>query len=115
MARTDLNNPLDEFFKTTPVEKDEIVVVEPQAETTGKMQTVYGAAMETFKGQIEIANMVDPKYAARNAEVAAQFLKIALDAAQAEDKANKDAGPKTVNNNLIVADRNDLLKQILGK
>ena len=108
-------NPLDEFFKTTPVEKAEVITAEPKAETTSKMQTVYVAALDTFKKQAELADMVDPKYAARNAEVAAQFLKIALDAAQAEDKASKEAGPKTVNQTMIIADRNDLLKQMLGK
>ena len=61
---------------------------------------------------------------ARVGEVAVQFLNTALQAAQnksllkqhkdeiAEAK-NRNSGPKTVNQNLIVADRNDIIKKLL--
>jgi hypothetical protein len=61
---------------------------------------------------------------ARNAEVAAQYLNIALNAvnSRVDAKAKRQkarlaangGAPTTVNNNVIVADRNELLKQLLG-
>ena len=89
---------------------------------------------EKIKSQIPINNakiatdditaMVEGKYAARNAEVAAVYLNTALNAAkeksgQKEHKdklsvAKQNAGkPGTVNNNLIM-DRNDLIKMLEG-
>jgi metal-dependent amidase/aminoacylase/carboxypeptidase family protein len=66
---------------------------------------------------------VDPKFSARNAEVAAQYLTIALNAvnSRVDSKfkrqkiriAKQEAGtPNTVNNNVIVADRNQLLDML---
>ena len=80
--------------------------------------------MEAFDSQSDITAMVEGKYAARNAEVAAVYLNTALNAAkeksgQKEHKdklsvAKQNAGkPGTVNNNLIM-DRNDLIKMLEG-
>jgi hypothetical protein len=116
-----MSSNLDDFFNTVPATKKDLVVVEPKAESVSKMQTVYAAALEAFQNQLDTADMVDPKYSARTMEIGAQFLKIALDAAQSESNRevkNKEleAGPagKTVNNlNIITADRNSILQQIL--
>jgi hypothetical protein len=70
-----------------------------------------------------MAQQVDPKFSARNSEVAAQYLNIALSATNSRAKAKYDRqkirlaqsmkdSHSTVNNNLIVADRNELLKSL---
>lgn len=91
-----------------------------------QIQNIYDAAMGAFETQMEEAELVEGKYKARNGEVAVQFLNAALSAArekanlkQHKDKAalaqNKIKGSSTVNNNLIVADRNELLKRFMGE
>ena len=64
----------------------------------GQIDVIHGAAMTAFEAQHRLSQEVDPKFSARNAEVAAQYLKIALDA----------VGTRVD----IVADRNDLLKNM---
>lgn len=84
---------------------------------------IYDMALEAFKSQSEMSESIDPRFAARNAEVAAQYLKIALDTVStktAKHLTNKklrgSKGQPTVNgdvvtnNNIIVADRNELLR-----
>ena len=87
----------------------------------GQIDVIHGAAMTAFEAQSRMSQEVDPKFAARNAEVAAQYLKIALDAVgtRVETKFKRgklrlaqNEGPRSVQNNLIVADRNDLLKNL---
>jgi len=87
----------------------------------GQIDVIHGAAITAFEAQHRLSQEVDPKFSARNAEVAAQYLKIALDAVgtrvDTKYKRNKlrleqTAGPRQVQNNLIVADRNDLLKNL---
>lgn len=89
-----------------------------------QLKTVYDIAMTAYEEQQEALISVEPKYKSRGAEVAAGFLNTALAAAkeQASLKQHKDklagakeAGPKTVNQNLIVADRNTILKALLGQ
>ena len=92
-------------------------------ETEKKIDEVYNSAMSTFQNQIAYTEIIEPRYAARNAEVAANFLTIALSAATAKAKAKVDRkranapfipysnGGKTTNN-IIVADRNEILKMI---
>lgn len=90
-----------------------------------QLSTVYDYAMEAFESQHTMSQTIDPKFAARNAEVAAQFLKIALDSTS--DRANIKHNRKklrlvagqpaaqinngTVTNN-IIADRNAILKML---
>lgn len=100
----------DSAIDTTPDEED--------VKVSRQLDTVYDYAIESFEAQHALQQTVDPKFAARNAEVAAQFLKIALDAtdSRAKNKLEKDKlrgstshGPQTVNNNLIVTDRKSVL------
>lgn len=86
--------------------------------TDKKIDAVYDAAMATFNEQTAYTQIIEPRYAARNAEVAAGFLSIALNAATAKAKVKSDrkrtnAAFIPFNNNStqanIVADRNDLL------
>mgnify|MGYP006338186639 FL=1 len=70
--------------------------------------------------------MVEGKYKARMAEVSATMLNVALSAVREKRqlKEHKDklsnaprapGGSKTINHNLIVADRNELLRMMLEK
>lgn len=90
------------------------------SEIEEQFQEVYDAAMSAFESQCDEAEVVEGKYKARNAEVAVQFLNAALSAAkekgslkQHKDKLStavaKSTGD-TTNNNILVADRNELLK-----
>lgn len=93
------------------------------SEIENQIQEVYDAAMDAYESQMDEVELVEGKFKARNGEVAVQFLKTALDAVkeksilkQSKDKhliaKNKLDSAKTVNNNLIVADRNELLKTL---
>ena len=87
-----------------------------------KIDDVYDAAMGAFENQTALTEMVEPRYAARNAEVAANYLNIALNAANSRAKVKRErkragafvpfSGGNKTTNNLIVADRNELLKMI---
>jgi len=91
-------------------------------ELEDQFQEVYDAAFDAFEAQNGEAELVEGKYKARNAEVAANFLTTALNAAKekADMKKHKDklsassGGAQTVNNNIII-DRNELLKALLGE
>jgi hypothetical protein len=87
----------------------------------GQIDSIHGAAMVAFEAQSRLSQEVDPKFSARNAEVAAQFLKIALDSVgtrvdtkykRAKVRIEQNQGPRQVQNNLIVADRNALLQNL---
>jgi hypothetical protein len=100
-----------------PVEKDA-----EDIEVDKRIDTVYEAAMDAFRTQTDlIDNVLEPRYIARNAEIAANFLTIALNAAATRARVKTDrrrAGafapymPGKTTNNFIVADRNDLLKLV---
>lgn len=98
---------------------------EEDVEIKTQLSTIYDYAIDAFEAQTSNVQSTDPRFAARNAEVAAQYLKIALDStdSRAKNRHNKEkirvargkAGtPDTVNNNLIVADRNDILRQMMS-
>jgi hypothetical protein len=126
-------HPLEEIFNLPASEtqydsspKDLVVhdaYDEKDSEVEEQFAEVYELALEAFRSQQEAAEYSDPKYGARNMEVAEKFLATALNAAkekstlkQHKDKldVSKQAGPSHVSNNLIVADRNELLKKLLG-
>lgn len=109
------------------VRSTELIVMDQyddkDVEIEGQFQEVYDAAMGAFESQFQEAELVEGKYKARSGEVAVQFLQAALAAAQSKsqlkqhkDKATADLikgqGPKTVNNNLFVGDRNDILDRL---
>lgn len=88
-----------------------------------QMQSIYDKAIDGYEAQMDAAELVEGKYKARNSEVAVQFLNTALSAAreksgmkQHKDKMmiaqNKINGSGTTNNNLVIADRNDILKMM---
>ena len=92
-----------------------------------KIDDIYDTAMDAFIKQSQMAQSIDPKFSARSAEVAAQYLNIALNCVQVKTHnkrerfklkmKNHSNAPATVNgdvtnNNIVVADRNDLLKML---
>lgn len=90
------------------------------------LDNIRGAAHGAFEAQLRLSQEVDPKFSARNAEVAAQYLNIALNAVNSKINAkfkrqkiriekNASLVPNTVNNNVILADRNQLLQEIMQK
>lgn len=89
----------------------------------GQLETVHTNALVAFEKSSRMSEEVDPRFAARNAEVAAQYLNIALNAVNSRVDAKfkrqkirhaalKAGTPQTLNQTVIIADRNDVLKQI---
>jgi hypothetical protein len=84
---------------------------------------IFDSAMAAFDNQTELSEIVEPRFAARNAEVANGFLSTALQAVslKAKIKNEKRKGqtfaPVTSNttNNVISCDRNTLLEMIRNK
>lgn len=134
-----VSHPLEEVFDLpqnstmapVQVERQDIVEIsdsdeminEEDRQIAAQLSTVYAYAVEAYENQINLTQEIDPKFAARNAEVAAQFLKIALDSVsdRAKIRHNKlklkvEGGtPESVTNQLIVADRNELLRIMKGE
>lgn len=126
-----IEHPLEELFNietgTTEVtvehvQSADLIPVETydekDREIENQFQEVYDAAMTSFADQAGLLLQSDPKYSARNMEVANAFLNTALSAAKekanlklGKEKNMQNAGPKTINNNLIM-DRNELLKML---
>lgn len=89
-----------------------------------QLANIHNAALIAFNEQSRMAQEVDPKFAARNAEVAAQYLNIALSATNSRVDAKYKRGkiriasvaagtPQTLNQNVFIADRNAILRQML--
>jgi hypothetical protein len=87
------------------------------------LDTIRSAAYGAFEQQARLSQEVDPKFSARNAEVAAQYLNIALNAVnsrvdakfkrQKVRMAKQDAGAPAAVNTTIIIDRNVLLQELL--
>lgn len=93
-----------------------------------QLSEIHTAAMQAFYQQAALAQQVDPKFSARNSEVAAQFLNVALSTvnSRVDAKAKRmklrldkmkaqDTTPNSVQNNIIVADRNSLMKTLFAE
>lgn len=132
-----IEHPLEEIFdiesgttlmsrteKTTELVSSE-EYDEKDIEIENQFQEVYDHAIAAFEDCASEVEIVEGKYKARMMEVANQSLNTALSAVKekAGVKEHKDKhaiakgklGGKTVNNNLIVADRNDLLKTLFAQ
>ena len=137
---TKFANPLDELFQTeqpvnelaeyeqmtegqlaalqAPAPSPEI---EPEdVEIDRKIDQVYDTAYDTFQQQMQYAEIVEPRYAARNAEVAANYLNIALNAASTRARVRSDRKKSSAfvpyaaknPNGVVVASREEILKMI---
>lgn len=102
----------------TPIENDE-----EDKEISGKIDEIYDAAMDAYQNQTAFVEILEPRYAARNAEVAAGYLNTALNAvslkAKVKNEKRKLSSPagfipygNNTTNNVVVADRNQLLKMM---
>jgi hypothetical protein len=142
MSQVKLKDPLDGLFDVDPDERElveyedvpqtELAALAPPGaaapekdeddiETERKIDEVYDHAVTTFQNQIAYTEIIEPRYAARNAEVAASYLNIALSAATAKAKLKTDRrrvnsfipgmGGK-VTNNTIVATREEIMRMI---
>jgi len=127
-----IEHPLEQVFDIeegstlvpTTVRSTEMVSIQQydqkDNEIEGQFQEIYDASMGAFESMFQEAEVIEGKYKARSGEVAVQFLNAALAAAQSKSqlKQHKDKlvnnvrGPSTVNNNLIVGDRNDILRKL---
>lgn len=142
MITTKISNPLDELFNTVPhdlqeVEEGFIPTTEgdlaningqdapPEKDAEDEMidrkiDDVYDAALGAFNQQTAYMEVIEPRYAARNAEVAANYLNIALGAATARAKVKgerrKNAAFVPFSNNkasgTVVASREDIMRMI---
>lgn len=129
-----VSHPMEEIFEieecTTIVPykevKTDLVPYEPfdnkDKELEEQFQNLHDRAIEAFENQQEDIEVIDPKYKARNAEVAIQYLRTALEAVQSKsllkqhkDKINVKQKTGTVNNNVVLANRNDIIRAIQGK
>lgn len=131
-----VEHPLEEAFDiesgTTIIPRieqtTEMVVAEMYDEKDNEVETqfneIYDKALSAYDSQAEAAELVEGKYKARVGEVSVQFLNTALAAAQAKSalKQHKDktaiasgrgnSGAKNVTNNILVADRNEILRHL---
>jgi hypothetical protein len=127
-----IEHPLDDVFDIEPgqtvVPYEERLPTElvphvgyddKDSEIEGQMQEVYDLALEAFENTTDDIDTIDPKYRARNHEVASTYLNLALTAARdkANLKSNKDrtekmstSGGTSANN--VVMSREDLLKMM---
>lgn len=139
MTKLKITNPLDELFQTeteTPVveygstTEGELAQfqadvsspeVDPEdAAIDAKIDTVYDAAIDAFNTQTQYTQIIEPRYAARNAEVAANYLNIALNAAATRARVKTDRKrantfvpyAQKTQNNVVVASREDIMKMI---
>lgn len=133
-----IEHPLEEAFDIEPYSTTvEVTAVEaaPVEDTVGyddkdncieqKIEEVYAVAMGNVTAISDEMDRVEGKYKARVGEVAATMLNVALGAIREQralkehkDKLGvtaKNAGtPQTLNQNLIVADRNEILRTLMG-
>lgn len=96
------------------------------SEIEEKLEEIYSIAITNVETIADEMERVEGKYKARIGEVTATMLNVALSAVrekrelkQHKDKIHVDATaagtPHTVNNNLVVADRNEIIKMLRDK
>lgn len=136
--QTIYDNPLNQLFDIEPantsvteyeqITEGELAEMAKPAEkdaedmaVDAKIDAVYDAALETFNNQMAYTEIIEPRYAARNAEVAASYLNIALSAANSRARIKNDRKRQAafipgmggkVTNNTIVATREEILRMI---
>jgi len=94
-------------------------------EIEGKLEQIYTTAIGQANTMADSIEVVEGRYKARMGEVTANMLNVALGAVREQrmmkehkDKlspfAKKQDGHTTTNNNLVIADRNEILRMIAG-
>lgn len=119
----------EEDEKSLPVEAEDNLPAKWQDfDLENSVADVHDRAMEAFEEQVNNASIVEPRYAARNMEVAKGFLDTALEAAKLSQKDRVDEakvaiararfnlpqiqGDVVQNKTVIVADRNEIIKAL---
>lgn len=119
----DVANRDDTDYEVAEVQSQPVEVVkdEEDIDTDQKIDAVYDAALEAYQNQTAMVELLEPRYAARNAEVAATYLNIALQAATSKARVKNDrkrvgqfipGAPNKITNNTIVASREEILRMI---
>ena len=139
-SKNPLINPLDELFDTVPTKVDEdeyeqvtegelaemAEVPQPpekdadDIEIDKNIDTIYEAALGAFNQQTAYTEIIEPRYAARNAEVAAGYLSIALNAVATKARTKSDRKKlaafvpyaNKTQNNVVVASREEIMRMI---
>lgn len=146
ITRTPVNHPLEDAFGIdegstfNPLvereEDDQLMAVPEQSvskpyqddaedkEINSQLKDIYDAAMDAYDNQMNMVETLEPRYAARNAEVAERFLTTALNAVSVKARVKNDKRKSSAfvpfnngvtNNNLVVASREDILKMMEDK
>ena len=99
-----------------------VVDDEEDKEITGKINEIYDNAMQAYQNQTAYVEIMEPRYAARNAEVAANYLNTALNAvalrARVKNEKRKASSAFVPYKhggsaaNIVVADRNEILRMM---
>lgn len=140
-----INHPLEEVFGIEPgssfnnpavIDHDDYQMVpatevaqghqddEEDIDINDKIETIYDAALSAYEQQTGMAEIVEPRYAARNAEVAGAYLNTALNAIALKARVKNDKrknsqfipyGNNITNSNVVVADRNSIMQMIADK
>ena len=86
-------------------------------EVDKNLKEVYDEAMISYKNQMNYADISNPQFAARNAEIGAMFLMVALKSATSKSdiiekrrKRSKSSITNNTTNNVLVTSREELLR-----
>lgn len=120
LFETEQQTPMVEYQQTTEGELAPVTVEkdDEDVEIDRKIDDVYTNAVDTFQQQMQYAEIVEPRYAARNAEVAATYLNIALNAVSVRAKVKSERKKGAVagvyagraNSGAVVATLDDIMK-----
>lgn len=118
------NTDIQEYQETT---EGAIATVNNTAEKDAEdiiidknIDEVYNLALSAYKDQTEMIQIIEPRYMARNAEVAANYLNIALNAISTRAKVKGDRKrtetfvpyQNKFQQNVVVANRETLLQML---
>lgn len=138
ISQKSIDHPLDDVFDIVPnstvVEYNTVIPAEvvempnydsKDNEIETKLEEIYATAMSTVSDMNDAMETVEGKYKAKVGEVSATMLAVALGAVREKTslKMHKDkmlkepaaSGPHTVNNNLVITDRNEILRMLNNK
>lgn len=129
-------NPIEKFFNISSTPNEKKIDYEPRdlvedpsyddkdAEHEKDIQEIFELAMTGYLNMETLLDSIEPKYRARMAEVALDYLKTGLSAANTKIKQKSDidklklsekktqkSSSNTTNNIIFSGDRNDFLKQ----
>lgn len=115
----------EDTSQTPSEEEDPNAKDEEDREIDRKIDEVYDAAINAFNTQTAYTELIEPRYAARNAEVAANYLNIALNAANSRARVKGDRAKTKAfvpyNNSqsklggqTVVASREEIMKMLEG-